>query len=130
MEVVMKARKTLSVTLLGTLAAGLVGSAAAEESPSASPEASIPFVGMGSINDWRADRRQGLWIQDVHRQWYYAKVMEPCNGLDFAQTIGFDAHPGGTLDRFSSVLVPHEGRCQIESLVRSSPPPKKVKPKA
>ena len=118
----MKAPKTLSVTLLGTLAAGLIGSAAASE-------VSIPFVGMGSINDWRADRRQGLWIQDVHRQWYYAKIMEPCNGLDFAQTIGFDANPGGTLDRFSSVLVPHEGRCQIQSLVRSNPPPKKVKPK-
>ncbi len=116
--------------LLASLAANLGTALAAETPRAASPEVSIPFVGMGSINDWRADRRQGLWIQDTHRQWYYAKVMEPCNGLDFAQTIGFDAHPGGTLDRFSSVLVPHEGKCQLTSLVRSEPPPKKVKPKA
>lgn len=121
----MNARMTLLVCLAGSM-----GIAFAADAPTAvTPEASIPFVGMGSINDWRADRRQGLWIQDVYRQWYYAKVMEPCNGLDFAQTIGFDAHPGGTLNRFSSVLVPHEGRCQIQSLVRSEPPPKKVKPK-
>jgi hypothetical protein len=116
----MNARTKLSVTLLGVLVTGLVGAAA--------QEVSIPFVGMGSINDWRADKRQGLWIQDQYHQWYYARIMGPCIGLDFAQTIAFDARPGGTLDRFSSIHVPHEGRCPLQSLVRSGPPPRKVKP--
>jgi hypothetical protein len=113
--------------LLVVLAAGLAGAATAEEKAAAAPQVSIPFVGMGSINDWRADKRQGLWVQDLHRQWYYARTMGPCLGLDFAQTIGFETRTGDTLDRFSSIIVPREGRCPLTSLVRSGPPPKKVK---
>jgi Family of unknown function (DUF6491) len=114
-------------TLLVLLAAGLAETAAAEEKAASAPQASISFAGMGSINDWRADRRQGLWVQDVHRQWYYASTMGPCPGLDFAQAIGFEVRTSGTLDRFSSIIVPHEGRCPLTSLVRSEPPPKKAK---
>jgi hypothetical protein len=105
------------LTLLLTFSAGMAD---------ASPEVSIPFVNHGSINDWRPDRNRGLWIQDAHRQWYYARIMEPCLGLDFAETIAFETQPSGALDRFSSILVPHEGRCHLDSLVRSDPPPKKV----
>jgi hypothetical protein len=119
----MKAR----IWLLAALVAGLAGTVAAEDKTPVAPQVSISFVGMGSINDWRADKRQGLWVQDVHRQWYYATTMGPCLGLDFAQTIGFETRTGGTLDRFSSIVVPHEGRCPLNSLVRSEPPPKKAK---
>ncbi|MEO8307512.1 MAG: DUF6491 family protein [Pseudomonadota bacterium] len=118
---------TRATLLLFVAAVG--GAAAAAEMVPDAREVSIPFVSMGSINDWRADKSQGLWIQDVHRQWYYARIMEPCMGLDFAQIIGFDTIPGGAIDRSSSILVPHEGRCHITSLVRSGPPPKKVKHK-
>jgi hypothetical protein len=123
MEAIMKARLTLLAIL-----AGLTGTVIAAEELPAAPEVSIPFIGMGSINDWRADNRQGLWIQDLSRQWYYARTMGPCIGLDFAQTIGIDARPGGTLDRYGSILVPHEGRCHLASLVRSDPPPRKARP--
>ena len=33
----------------------------------------------------------------------------------------------GTFDRFSAIIVPHEGRCAIQSVVASDPPPRKHK---
>lgn len=92
-------------------------------------EASIPFVDHGGIRDWRADRDRGLWVQDVQRNWYYAKLMGPCIGLDFANAIGFVTRPPGSFDRFSTILVPRQGSCQIVSFVRSDGPPVKAKEK-
>jgi len=116
--------KTPHMTFLAGLAA------AALTGPIAAEEVSIPFVNFGSINDWKADDRQGLWIQDVHRKWFYARTTAPCFGLDFALTIGFETRGIGQLDRFSSILVPDQGRCQIASLTESEGPPRKVdKPK-
>jgi hypothetical protein len=83
---------------------------------------SIPFVNHGGIRDWKADRDQGIWVQDAHRRWYYAKLMGPCIGLSFAHSVGFDAHPMGRFDRFSSIVVPGSGRCQVQSLVPSGAP--------
>jgi hypothetical protein len=61
----------------------------------------------------------------VHNKWYYAKFMGTCTGLSFAQTIAFDTKPIGTFDKFSSVIVPREGRCVVTSLVKSGAPPRK-----
>jgi polyisoprenoid-binding protein YceI len=97
----------------------------AESTKSAQPQASIPFVQYGAIRNWQADKNRGLWIQDSHRNWYYAKLMGPCFGLDFAHTIAFDTRPMGTFDRFSSIIVPHEGRCAVQSFVPSDAPPRK-----
>lgn len=88
-------------------------------------EVAIPFP-QSSIRDWQADKRDGLWIQDQHRRWYYARIMGPCIGLDFALTIGFDSRHGSSFDRFSSIVVPREGRCALQSLTRSDAPPKKA----
>ena len=116
------------MTILITLAAGLAGAAAAtEKEPRPSPQASIPFVGLGAIEDWKADKRQGLWIKDGFGHWYYARMLAPCWGLDYALTIAFDTRPGGTFDRFSSIIVPREGTCHLESLTRSEAPPKKAR---
>jgi len=89
-------------------------------------QASIPFADHGGIYDWHADRDRGLWVQDNHRDWYYAKLLAPCCGLDFANAIGFVTKPPGQFDRFSKIIVPREGTCALSSLVRSDPPPKKV----
>jgi hypothetical protein len=86
------------------------------------PEPSIPFANHGGIRDWHADRDRGLWVQDVHGKWYYARLMGPCTGLDFAETIGFDTRPMGTFDRFSAIIVPRYGRCVVQSLAPSGPP--------
>jgi hypothetical protein len=119
-----------SATLLALAAAAALpsGAIAAEGAAPKPPEVSIPFVDHNNIRDWQADRKEGVWIQDQRREWYYAKLLGPCIGLDWALSIGFIPGGGsGQLDRFSSILVPDEGRCQITSLTRSEAPPPTVK---
>jgi len=114
-------------------AALLAAAGAASASETITPRAYIPFANHGGIRDWKADRDQGLWVQDVHRQWYYAKFMGPCTGLNFAQTIGFDTHPLGRFDQFSAIVVPGSGggRCTVQSFtVSGAPPSGKVKANA
>jgi len=93
-------------------------------------EASIPFARMdNSIYDWQADGQDGLWVQDIHRDWFYAKLLGPCYGLDWAVGIGFQPR-GNQLDKFSSITVVRERSiCQFTSFVRSDPPPSSSKKK-
>lgn len=88
-------------------------------------DASIPFADHGGIWDWEADRDRGLWVQSSNRQWYYTSFMGPCVGIDFAHTIAFDTSPLGSLDRWSSVLVPRWGKCTFSSFEPSDGPPTK-----
>lgn len=118
----------VSIGFAALTATAGIGVAAAASSPAAN--ISIPFANHGGIRNWEADRDQGLWVQDSRRNWYYAKLMGPCIGLDFALSIGFDTRPMGTLDRFSSIVVPREGRCAIQSFAPSEGPPTKQKVKA
>jgi hypothetical protein len=117
-------------TALLALAALLFTSSALAKKPPAERvlgvEASIPFADSIGIYNFQADGYEAIWIQDQHRRWYHAKLMGRCVDLPFAQDVGFD--PGGTstLDKFGSIIVGHD-RCQIQSLVTSGPPPKKVK---
>lgn len=116
--------KTARIALLATLSLGIGAAAAAADKAPLPPQASIPFVNIGnSIRDWQADGRDGLWIQDLRRQWYYAQLLSPCMGLDFATGIGFKTRGSDTLDRFSEVIVPREQSCQIMSLSKSDTPP-------
>ena len=41
----------------------------------------------GGIRNWKADSNRGVWIQDVHRNWYYAKLAAPCFGLNVATSL-------------------------------------------
>lgn len=118
----------VSVALTCSMVSGLgvAAHASVEAQHAQTPEASIPFADHGGIYDWEADRQQGLWVQDIHRNWYYAKFMGPCIGLDFANVLAFDTRPLGTFDRFSKVRVPRERMvCTVQSFVRSSAPPVK-----
>jgi hypothetical protein len=120
-------RLSAAILSLGFAAASSAGPAAAEGGAKLgqpAEQATIPFVDHHSIRDWQADKRDGLWIQDIRRDWYYAKLMSPCIGLDWALSIGFVTGGASTqLDRFSSIVVPQEGRCSITSLTRSDAPP-------
>jgi hypothetical protein len=100
----------------------LVAIAGGALAATAAPEPSIPFANHGGIRDWKADHDRGLWVQDIHRQWYYAKLMGPCIGLPFAQTIGFDTHPLGRFDKYSAIVVPGSGRCTVQSFTLSGGP--------
>jgi hypothetical protein len=92
-------------------------------------ETSIPFVRMEqSIHDWQANGEVGLWIQDGRRDWYYAKLLGPCFGLEWAVGAVITSR-GSQLDRYGSVLVAQQSGvpCQFMSFVRSDPPPSKAK---
>lgn len=124
----MKRTMTTGLLMLSALCAGFA--AQAEEATALKkPEATIPFANQRTaIRDWQADGQEGLYVQDVHRDWYYAKLLGPCIGLDFAQSIGFETRGANSLDKFSSIVVPDEGRCQFMSFTKSdAPPPKKAK---
>jgi hypothetical protein len=125
-------RHCATLLVLGAASTLSLGAVAAEEAAKPLPavQASIPFVDHHNLRDWQADGMDGLWIQDQRRNWYYAKVLGPCIGLDWALSIGFDTGgASGQLDKFSSIIVPNEGRCQITSLTRSEAPPPSVKKK-
>jgi hypothetical protein len=116
-------RTSLAVCALATLP--LSTSFALDNVPA--PRAEIPFANHGGIRDWSADRDKGLWVQGLNRQWFYATFMGPCDGLNFANSIGFDTHPMGTFDRWSTVIVPGRQRCVISSLTPSDGPVTKQK---
>ena len=119
-------RSRLATLALGALATLSLGPAFAADTAT-KPQASIPFADHGGIWDWRADGTKGLWVQSNNRQWYYATFMGPCIGLNFANSVGFDTHPMGNFDRFSAVVVPRWGRCQVQSLEPSEGPAPKEK---
>ena len=108
---------------VGAMLLAATGSSTFAAETSAPRPAYIPFANTGGIRDWHADRDQGLWVQDIHRQWYYAKLMGTCIGLNFAQSIGFDTHPLGRFDQFSSIFVPGGSRCAVQSFTASGAPP-------
>lgn len=88
-------------------------------------EASIPFASQRSaVHSWQADGREGMWVQDARRDWYYAKFNAPCLGLEHAIQVGFDTGTSDRIDRFSHVVIPDErDRCAIISFTKSEPPP-------
>jgi hypothetical protein len=118
-------RPVLLATVM-SLALGAAALQAGEGEVNLGAEASIPFVNSGNaVRDWQADGIDGLWVQDAHKQWYYATFIGPCHGLDFALRVGFENRAMDTLDRFSTVVVPGEGRCAIQSFTKSEAPPKR-----
>jgi hypothetical protein len=122
-------RRTAAIALLlagATLnahAAVVVDAGAIPDSPSPSDGPSIPFADHGGIFDWHADGTRGIWIEDTGRNWYYGTFMTRCDGLDFADAVGFRANPSGSFDHWSTVLV-HDGiPCHLASFTRSEGPP-------
>jgi hypothetical protein len=86
-------------------------------------EATIPFLNQNSIESWEADGTTGLWIQDQRKQWYYAKLFAPCEGLEFTVRLGFRNRTLNQLSRDSEAVMPNGNRCQFQSLRKSDPPP-------
>ncbi|MCC7464350.1 MAG: hypothetical protein IT480_18050 [Gammaproteobacteria bacterium] len=121
-------RTTIGLTAVTLLAGAGTALANAPANVPAAPEASIPFANLrGTIRDWQADGDRGMWIQDAHRRWYYARFMAPCISLPFKLGVHFKTNPSGELDRFSSIRSRDTGDCQFTSFVRSDGPPRKAK---
>jgi hypothetical protein len=113
--------KIVSTLGLGALLLSGAAMAADRMPPPTGEEAKIVFASHGGIQDWESDGERGIYLQDRHRQWYYARLMGPCIDLPFAQRIGFNTEPNGTFDKFSSIQVRRQ-RCPVTSVVLSDPP--------
>ncbi len=113
-------------TILLTVAASLMSASAGAAPAQIGEEARIPFVNFSSIRTFKAVGRDTVYFEDLRRQWYRATLFGPCLGLPFAQHIGVDNRGTHSLDRFSAIIVEGQ-RCQIQSLVKSGPPPRKAK---
>ncbi len=87
-------------------------------------ETYIPFANVrNAVNGWQTDGIDGMWIEDQHGDWYYARFLGPCHGIDRSIRLGFDIGTSDKLDRFSYVIVPEENqRCAIASFTTSDPP--------
>jgi Family of unknown function (DUF6491) len=118
--------KALRNTVLAAMVAGSAIAVAADKA-----ETSISFVNMKqSILGWQADGQSAIWIQDSRKNWYYAKLMAPCPGLEFTARLGFEPKTMNSLDKFGTIVMPDSKRCQISSLTASEEPPKEAKAKA
>ncbi|RYY27430.1 MAG: hypothetical protein EOP62_07620 [Sphingomonadales bacterium] len=102
------------------------GAAAAQDAPKPK-EVSIPLVGGSSVRTFEASRNgDGVHVQDFRGNWYLVRFFSRCFDVDFASTIGFKSFSSMSLDRGDTILAGRE-QCRISSIVRSGPPPKKVK---
>jgi hypothetical protein len=88
-------------------------------------ETSIPFADMGGIRDWKAIDDSTLYVQDIRRNWYIAKLIQPSPDLTFATKIGFETKGTNQLDKFGTVVVGGQ-RIPLTSFVASGPPPAKT----
>ncbi len=89
--------------------------------PELGVESQIIFPNHGAIRNFEADGNDGIWLEDRQRRWYYAEMFGACQGLNFAQAIGFDTNGSANFDKYSSIIVGGQD-CRIESLVTADKP--------
>jgi hypothetical protein len=92
-----------------------------------SANTSIPFAELGTIYDWRADGRAGIYIESVDRKWFHATFMAPCENLPFTEHVGFHTTPPLPIDKFDSIEVRGEN-CSFQTLEEVAGPPGKAGP--
>ncbi len=106
----------------------LIAAAAAPALAAPEPEreeASIPFVNHSrAIRTFEAPSDDLVYLQDRQSRWYRAEIGGPCIGLSWANAVGYDTRGSLSLARGGSILVDNQ-RCQIVSLTRSEPPPRR-----
>jgi hypothetical protein len=89
--------------------------------PELGVDASIVFPNYGAIRNFEADGNDGIWIEDQQRRWYYGEILGGCQGLNFANAIGFDTRGSPRFDKFSSIIVDGD-KCQLSSFVTAEKP--------
>lgn len=89
--------------------------------PELGVESQIVLPNFGAIHNFEADGNDGMWLEDSQRRWYYAEMFGTCQGLNFAQAIGFDTNGSPGFDKLSSITVDGHD-CRIVSLVTADKP--------
>lgn len=122
-------KRRIAAAMLILLGTGCAHAKPAPAWPQLGVEASIAFPNHGAIRNFEADGDDGVWIEDQRRRWYYGKFIGPCQGIAFAQAIGFDTRGSAQFDRFSKILVDGDV-CLFESFVTAEKPlPRKEREK-
>ncbi len=112
-------RRKVFALALAFIAFGATRLASAQvESPE--KHASIEFVSLGGIDNWRAEGDQAMLIKGLNGNWYRAEFFAPCSGLQFRDRVAFVTDGTDRLDRFSSILVRGE-RCWFRSFEKIDP---------
>jgi hypothetical protein len=91
----------------------------------AQPRAAIAFANHDGVRDWVAVGDQTIYFQDNFRHWYKATLFAPSTELPFAQAIGLDTGPMGSLDKWSNVIIRGQ-RYPISAFVPVDGPPVKT----
>jgi hypothetical protein len=85
------------------------------------------FVDHGAMRNWHADGERGLWIQAGNLRWFYAHFARVCHGLSSTNSLAFETHTSGRIDRSSVLVLPEGERCLVQSFAPSgAPPPARV----
>lgn len=112
---------------LALLAAAFPASAQ-DAAPPRAKEARIPFP--STVRDYRTDGDMIIYLR-AGRQWYRGTFFAPCQGLPWAARIAFKPSPAiGGIDRNASIIVPRDGECRLDSLIKidGDPPEQAKKP--
>ncbi len=113
--------RTFAAPLLtAALVAGTVSLPNAASAAGDRPMA-IPFAALGNIRNWKPDGQNAMYVESQRGDWYHATFWSPCFELPFADRIGFVTEPGGSLDKFSSIMVGGD-RCWFRSFEKSGAP--------
>jgi Family of unknown function (DUF6491) len=111
----------LIVLAVGLAASSAVAKPVVHVWPELGVDASIVFPNYGAIRNFEADGNDGIWIEDQQRRWYYGEILGGCQGLNFANAIGFDAGGSSRFDKFSKIIVDGD-TCHLSSFVTAEKP--------
>ncbi|HEY2145564.1 MAG TPA: DUF6491 family protein [Steroidobacteraceae bacterium] len=120
---------TRALMLAWLLLGGTPSPAAAPDAPAAPPrEAQILFADKGGIIDWQVVDTKTVLVKDRGGRWYKATLFGTCFDLPTATNrLAFQSNPNGTFDKFSTIIVRGQQRCQLASFVETTAPPRKSK---
>jgi len=98
----------------------------AEAGSAESRPAAIAFANHGGVDDWRALSDREIWFRESHNTWFRATLLTPAFDLLSTETIGIDAGPSGTLDKFGGITVKGRSYSFATFERMPGPPPKKA----
>lgn len=67
-----------------------------------------------------------VWMQVTTLEWFYARFVSGCHGIDKTNSIAFETGPSGHIDGRSSVTMAGGRRCRLHSLAPNGGPPKNL----
>ena len=65
----------------------------------------IAFANQGGVSTWRTDGDRTIYFEDDHHHWYKAVLFSPAFDINFREKLAIDTSPGGSLDKWSAVIV-------------------------